>query len=88
MGKLLTLVDDSRPDEPLAAEVEYFDESLLRVTVPNTLVRFELRRLNAETPFEGELGGRHFSFDPNSIPTEVGCTSVNPIEDWVRSDLI
>jgi hypothetical protein len=56
--------------------------------VPNTLVRFELRRLNAETPFEGELGGRHFSFDPNSIPTEVGCTSVNPIEDWVRSDLI
>jgi hypothetical protein len=88
MGKLITLVDDTRPDEPLEAEVEHFDDSLLRVAVPNTHVRFELRRLNAETMFEGELGGRHFSFDPNSSPTVVESLSVNPIEDWVRSDLI
>ncbi len=58
MGRCITLVDDRHPEEPLEVEVVQFGKSFLRLVVPNTLVRFELKRHDADTPFEGELGGR------------------------------
>jgi len=82
------LVDDQHPDEPLEAEVEQLSELVLGLAVPNTLARFELHRLNAEMPFEGELGGRHYKFDPKRDSIEEGGAHVRAIEYCIRFDLL
>jgi len=64
MSKRITLIDDYHSDEPLEAEIDQSSDSYLRVAVLNTRVRFELRRHDAAAPFEGELGGGYFWFDP------------------------
>jgi hypothetical protein len=61
------LTDVDRPDEPLEVEIERVTEGILRVQVPNTIIRFELRRMREDTPFEGALGGRNFTFDPPPV---------------------
>jgi hypothetical protein len=65
MDRRIKLTDIDRPDEPLEVEIERVTETVLRVAVPNTVVRFELRRQRENGPFEGALGGRYFNFDPN-----------------------
>lgn len=62
------LTDVDNPCEPLEVEVEQSTQTLLRVAVPNTSVRFELNRLEADSLFEGSLGGRYFIFDASSSP--------------------
>lgn len=64
MDRRITLTDVDRPDEPLVVEIERVTETTLRVVVPSTIVRFDLRRHREDLPFEGSLGGRSFSFDP------------------------
>lgn len=66
MSRRIRLTDVDRPDEPLEVEIERATEISLRVIVPNTIVRFELRRQREDLPFEGALGGRYFMFDPDS----------------------
>jgi hypothetical protein len=58
-------MDIDRPDEPLEAEIEELNGSVLVLSVPNSSVRFALRRRDKDSPFEGALGGRYFVFDPN-----------------------
>lgn len=65
MDRRIKLTDLDRPDEPLEVEIERVTEAILRVAVPNTVIRFELRRQREDAPFEGALGGRYFMFDPN-----------------------
>ncbi|MBG0810111.1 hypothetical protein IY145_12055 [Methylosinus sp. H3A] len=64
MERRIKLTDIDRPDEPLEVEVEWIAGTTLRALVPNTSIRFELRRPNEEAPFEGTLGGRYFAFEP------------------------
>ena len=64
MERRIKLTDIDRPDEPLEVEIERIAETTLRVLVPNTVIRFELRRPNEGAPFEGALGGRYFTFEP------------------------
>jgi hypothetical protein len=64
MSIRIKLIDVDRPDEPLHVDVEWASEALLRVSVPNTIVTFELRREGGDLPFEGALGGRFFVFEP------------------------
>ncbi len=64
MNSRIRLTDVDRPDEPLEVEIERASETTLRVLVPNTIVRFDLRRQRQDLPFEGVLGGRCFIFDP------------------------
>lgn len=66
MDRRIKLTDTDRPDEPLEVEIERITETTLRVAVPNTIVRFDLRRQKEDGPFEGSLGGRYFTFDPNA----------------------
>jgi hypothetical protein len=61
------LVDVDHPDEPLEVEVEQCSQKLLLLAVPNTSVQFEMWRYNADSPFEGSLGGRYYIFDPSTI---------------------
>jgi hypothetical protein len=63
----ISLTDMDRPGEPLAVEVEESSQTILRVAVPNTFVKFELRRQDNASSFEGVLGGRHFMFDPPDL---------------------
>jgi hypothetical protein len=67
VSRVINLVDVDRPDEPLEVEVEQISQAILNVAVPNTFVRFELRRRDMETPYEGSLGGRFFMFDPAKL---------------------
>lgn len=67
MNRVIALVDVDRPDEPLEVEIEQINQAVLSVTVPNTFVRFELRRRDRDAPFEGSLGGRYFIFDPATL---------------------
>jgi len=64
MERRIKLTDIDRPGEPLEVEIERVGEATMRVMVPNTVIRFELRRQNEGAPFEGTLGGRYFTFDP------------------------
>lgn len=64
MDRRIKLTDVDRPEEPLEVEVERVTETILRVQVPNTIIRFDLRRARDDAPFEGALGGRSFTFDP------------------------
>lgn len=66
MDRRIKLTDVDRPDEPLEVEVERASETILRVMVPNSVVKFELRRQREDAPFEGALGGRYFMFDPDA----------------------
>ncbi len=66
MNRRIRLTDVDRPEEPLEVEIERATETSLRVIVPNTIVKFELRRQREDLPFEGALGGRYFMFDPNA----------------------
>ena len=72
MSGRITLIDLDRPDEPLEAEIEELGETVLRLGVPNTVVRFEMRRNSATAPFEGALGGRNFLFDPTTLSPKPG----------------
>ncbi len=67
MSRIIVLVDVDRPDEPLEVEVEQISQAVLSVIVPNTFIRFELRRRDRDAPFEGSLGGRYFMFDPATL---------------------
>lgn len=67
MSRIIVLVDVDRPDEPLEVEVEQISQAVLSVIVPNTFIRFELRRRERDAPFEGSLGGRYFMFDPATL---------------------
>lgn len=67
MSRIVVLVDVDRPDEPLEVEVEQISQAVLSVIVPNTFIRFELRRRDRDAPFEGSLGGRYFMFDPATL---------------------
>lgn len=67
MNSRIRLTDVDRPDEPLDVDIERATETILRVIVPNTVVRFDLRRQRGDLPFEGILGGRCFVFDPNVV---------------------
>jgi hypothetical protein len=67
VSRIIVLVDVDRPDEPLEVEVEQISQAVLSVIVPNTFIRFELRRRNRDAPFEGSLGGRYFMFDPATL---------------------
>jgi hypothetical protein len=70
MERRIKLTDIDRPDEPLEVEIERLAETTLRVLVPNTVIRFELRRASEAAPFEGSLGGRSFAFDPEPPPAK------------------
>jgi hypothetical protein len=63
MESRIKLIDLDRPEEPLEVEIERITETTLRVLVPNTVIRFELRRFGQDAPFEGTLGGRYFIFE-------------------------
>ncbi|PWB81533.1 MAG: hypothetical protein C3F11_14975 [Methylocystaceae bacterium] len=63
MKRRIRLIDIDRPGEPLEVEIERMTETVLRVAVPNTIVKFELRRHREDWPFEGGLGGRYFMYD-------------------------
>jgi hypothetical protein len=65
MATRIALIDIDRPDEPVVVEVEELRDTTILVSVPNTLVRFQLQRRNGAAWFEGSLGGRYFVFDPN-----------------------
>lgn len=64
MESLVWLTDIDRADEPLQVDIEVSSPTTLRVLVPNTVIRFELRRFGDGRPYEGALGGRYFLFDP------------------------
>lgn len=72
MGYPIQLIDVDRPGETLDVEVERGNGSVLVVLVPNTIVRFELRRRTASGPFEGSVGGRSFCFSPPSPQKRAG----------------
>lgn len=61
----IKLTDVDRPNEPF--EVEFLgidkDQTTLALTVPNTLVRFALRRRDRSSLFEGSLGGRYYTYE-------------------------
>jgi hypothetical protein len=63
----ISLTDMDRPGEPLAVEVEESSRTILRMAVPNTFVKFELRRQDTASSFEAVLGGRYFMFDPPTL---------------------
>lgn len=63
----ISLIDVDRPSEPLEVDVQASNTRTLRVLVPNSLVIFELHRHDDESPFEGTLGGRYFSFNPKVL---------------------
>jgi hypothetical protein len=67
MDRRIKLTDVDRPNDPLEVEIERVTETILRVLVPNTIVRFDMRRAREDAPFEGSLGGRYFLFDPNEV---------------------
>lgn len=71
MERRIKLTDVDRPDEPLEVHVEQMTETTLRVSVPNTVVGFELLRPREGAAFEGALGGRSFTFDPPAPPRPV-----------------
>lgn len=60
------LIDADHPDEPLEVEVEGANATTLRVAVPNTFVKFELRRYDNGAAYQGSLGGRYFMFVPRA----------------------
>jgi hypothetical protein len=66
MDTRIKLTDVDRPNEPLEVEIERVTETILRVAVPNTIVRFDMRRARDDAPFEGAIGGRNFMFDLNA----------------------
>jgi hypothetical protein len=74
MSGRVTLIDPDRPEEPLEAEMEEASETVLRLAIPNTFVRFEMRRSSATAPFVGALGGRDFIFDPTTLRSKPGAT--------------
>ena len=57
------LEDVDRPNEPLEAEVDEITQAVMRLSVPNTQVQFNLYRGRGGKCFEGTLGGRYFAFD-------------------------
>jgi hypothetical protein len=65
MSKRIILFDAYHPDEPLEAEIEQSSPTELCLAIPNTQVRFKLRRPDPDAAFEGSLGGRDFIFDPS-----------------------
>ena len=67
MGEHIILLEEYHPDEPVEAEVEQSSSVELILTIPDTEVRFKLRRHDPESPFEGSLGGRDFMLDPRKI---------------------
>jgi hypothetical protein len=75
-SRVIALVDVDRPDEPLEVQIEQVNQAVLSVAVPNTFVRFELRRRDRESPFEGSLGGRYFMFDPATLAAKKSVTLV------------
>ena len=64
MCRHIELIDLDRPDEPLKALVEGLGDTQLMLAIPNTSVRFNVRRRDSASPFKGSLGGRDFIFDP------------------------
>lgn len=69
MAQRIRLFDIDRDGETLEVHIEHVGEWALLVSVPNTTVRFELRRRTADGPFEGSLGGRSFIFPVPSRPS-------------------
>ncbi len=65
MVEQIWLTDIDRPDEPLRAEIEAIEGTVLKVRVANTAVRFTLRRVNGNPYYQGSLGGRDFILDPS-----------------------
>lgn len=68
MGNSIYLADVDRPGEGFDAVVEHGDDWALTLGVPNTTVRFRLRRKDLSQPYKGELGGRWFEFMPGVAP--------------------
>lgn len=75
MNKRIFLNDMDRPNEGLEVIVEHSGEKVLTLAVPNTIVKFQLRRADVSQPFKGELGGRWFTFTPPprvAVPKRAG----------------
>ncbi len=78
MAEEIWIRDIDRPNEPLKAEIEAINGSVLRLRVANTAVRFTLRRVNGNPYFEGSLGGRDFVFDPGNRNAAAPRCSIAP----------
>ncbi|BBU63298.1 hypothetical protein MSC49_32330 [Methylosinus sp. C49] len=64
MTRRILLLDPDRPGESLEVEVLARDDVVLTVSVPGTIVSFELLRRDDRGPYHGRLGGRSFSYVP------------------------
>ena len=60
----IQLLDVDRPGEIFEANPEEAPPTRLALSVPNTIVRFDLYRQEGETAYSGSLGGRHYVFTP------------------------
>jgi hypothetical protein len=76
MSARIRLIDVDRPREPLEVEVVESNARVMRVSVPRTVIEFELRWSQDGAAFEGAIGGRYFRFDPNATtqPGAKGAT--------------
>ncbi len=62
----IQLLDVDRPGEIFEVELEETTPTRLALSVPNTIVRFDLYRQEGKTGYSGSLGGRHFVFTPQA----------------------
>ncbi len=60
----IQLLDVDRPGEVFEADLEDATPTRLALSVPNTIVRFDLWRQEGETTYRGALGGRQYVFMP------------------------
>ncbi len=60
----IQLLDVDRPGEIFEVELEATTPTRLALSVPNTIIRFDLYRQDGEPAYCGSLGGRHFVFTP------------------------
>ncbi len=60
----IQLLDVDHPGEIFDVELEEATPTRLALSVPNTIVRFELWHGEGETAYSGSLGGRHYLFTP------------------------
>jgi hypothetical protein len=58
----IQLLDADRPGEFFDVDLEEKTATKLVVSVPNTIVKFDLRRREGEDAFSGSLGGRLYVF--------------------------
>lgn len=64
MKARIQLLDVDRPGEILEADLEEATPTKLALSVPNTIVRFDLWRQEDGTAYSGSLGGRQYVFTP------------------------